>query len=73
MLDEGRRGHRSHMELLQCTASPPGGSGQWNSCNALPHCLGAFLPGALHTLGKAILLVGVQSLITAAGGRGGKA
>ena len=28
-------------ELLQCTASLPGGSGQWNSCNALPHCLGA--------------------------------
>ena len=29
------------MELLQCTASLPGGIGQWNSCNALPHCLGA--------------------------------
>ena len=29
------------VELLQCTASLPGGSGQWNSCNALPHCLGA--------------------------------
>ena len=27
--------------LLQYTAAPPGGSGQWNSCNALPHCLGA--------------------------------
>ena len=26
--------------LLQCTASLPGGSGQWNSCNALPHCPG---------------------------------
>ena len=24
--------------LLQCTASLPGGSGQCNSCNALPHC-----------------------------------
>ena len=45
------------VELLQCTASLHGGSGQWNSCNAppslpggsgqcnscnaLPHCLGA--------------------------------
>ena len=27
--------------LLQCTATPPGGRGQGNSCNALPHCLGA--------------------------------
>ena len=29
------------VQLLQYTAAPPGGSGQWNSCNALPHCLGA--------------------------------
>ena len=29
------------MELLQCIASLPGGTGQWNLCNALPHCLGA--------------------------------
>ena len=29
------------VKLLQCTASLPGGSGQWNSCYALPHCLGA--------------------------------
>ena len=29
------------MELLQCTASLPGDSRQCNSCNALPHCLGA--------------------------------
>ena len=29
------------MQLLQCTASLPGGSGHCNSCNALPHCLGA--------------------------------
>ena len=28
------------VELLQCTASLPGGSGQCNSCNALPHCPG---------------------------------
>ena len=29
------------VELLQCTAAPPGGSGQWNSCKTPPHCLGA--------------------------------
>ena len=29
------------VELLQCTASLPGGSGQRNSSYALPHCLGA--------------------------------
>ena len=29
------------VQLLQCTAPLPGGSGQCNSCNALPHCLGA--------------------------------
>ena len=29
------------VQLLQCTASLPGGSGQWNFCNALPHCIGA--------------------------------
>ena len=29
------------VQLLQYTAAPPGGSGQRNSCNALPHCLGA--------------------------------
>ena len=28
-------------ELLQCTATPPGGSGQWNSYNTLPNYLGA--------------------------------
>ena len=27
-------------ELLQCIATLPGGIGQWNFCNALPHCLG---------------------------------
>ena len=29
---------------------PPGGSGQWNGCNALPHCLGAVGSGtpAMH-------------------------
>ena len=29
------------MQLLQYTASLPRGSGRWNSCNTLPHCLGA--------------------------------
>ena len=29
------------VQPLQCTASLPRGSGQWNSSNALPHCLGA--------------------------------
>ena len=29
------------VELLQCSATLPGGSGQWNSCNKLPHCMGA--------------------------------
>ena len=29
------------VQILQRTASLPGGSGQCNSCNALPHCLGA--------------------------------
>ena len=29
------------VDLLQYTASLPGGSGQWTSCNTLPHCLGA--------------------------------
>ena len=29
------------VQLLPCSASLPGGSGQWNSCNTLPHCLGA--------------------------------
>ena len=28
------------LELLQCTAAPPGGSGQWDSCDTLPRCLG---------------------------------
>ena len=40
------------VQLLQCTASLPGGSGQWNSCNAPPHCLGAAGSGtpAMHCL-----------------------
>ena len=29
------------VQLVQCTASLPGGIGQWTSCNALPHCLEA--------------------------------
>ena len=35
------------VELLSCTATLPGGGGQWNSCNALPHCLGAVGSGAV--------------------------
>ena len=35
------------VELLQCTASLPGGSGQCNSCNAPPRCLGAVGSGTL--------------------------
>ena len=40
------------VQLLQCTASLPGGSGQRNSCNALPHCPGAVGSGtpATHCL-----------------------
>ena len=40
------------VKLLQCTASLPGGSGQWNSCNALPHYSGAAGSGtpAIHLL-----------------------
>ena len=34
------------VQLLQCTASLPGGSGQGNACNALPHCLRAVGTGA---------------------------
>ena len=40
------------MQLLQCTASLPGSSGQWTSCSTLPHCLGAVGSGppAIHCL-----------------------
>ena len=34
------------VQLLQCTASLPWGSGQWTPCNALPHCLGAVGSGS---------------------------
>ena len=38
--------------LPQCTASLPWGSGQWTSCNTLPHCSGAVGSGppAIHCL-----------------------
>ena len=38
------------VQLLQCTATLPGGSGQCNSCNTPPHCLGAVGSGtpAMH-------------------------
>ena len=32
---------QKEVDLLQCTASLPGGSGQLNFCKALSHCLGA--------------------------------
>ena len=40
------------VQLLQCTTALPGGSGQRNSCNALPHRLGAVGIGtpAMHRL-----------------------
>ena len=40
------------VDLVQYTASLPGGSGQWTSCNTLPHCLGALGSGtpAMHCL-----------------------
>ena len=40
------------VQLLQCTASLSQSSGQWNSCNALPHCPGAVGSGtlAMHCL-----------------------
>ena len=39
-------------DLLQCTASLPRGTGQWNSCHALPHRLGAVGSGTptMHCL-----------------------
>ena len=40
------------MDLLQYRAPLPGGSGQWTSCNTLPHCLGAVGSGppSVHCL-----------------------
>ena len=40
------------VDLLQYTASLPGGSGQWTSCNTRPHCLRAVGSGppATHCL-----------------------
>ena len=40
------------VQLLQCTASLPGGSGQCNSWNALPHCLGAVGGGTPAICGR---------------------
>ena len=40
------------VELLQHTATPPGGSGQWNFCSTLPQCPGAVGSGppSVHCL-----------------------
>ena len=40
------------VELMSCIASLPGGSGHCNSCNTLPHCLGALgsATPAIHCL-----------------------
>ena len=38
-------------QCLPYTATLPGGSGQWNSCNALPHRLGAVGSGTLAMCG----------------------
>ena len=40
------------MELLLCTAAPPGGNGRGNPCISLPHCLGAVgsATRAMHSL-----------------------
>ena len=47
------------VELMSCTASLPGGSGQCNSCNALPHCPGAVgssqRPGPTSLGGRGVL------------------
>ena len=37
------------VQLLQYTAALPGGSGQCNSCNAMPHCLGAVGSATLNS------------------------
>ena len=62
------------VQLLQCTASLPSGGRQCNSCNALPHCLGAVGSGIPAMLcptawgqGAAQLL---QCPISLPGGRG---
>ena len=40
------------VELVEGSGTLPGGSGQWNSCNALPHCVGVVGSGtpARHCL-----------------------
>ena len=49
------------VQLLQCTASLPRGSWQCNSCNALPHCLGAVDSAApeMHCLTAGVVWCGV--------------
>ena len=61
-------------ELLQCTASLPGGSGQCKNCNALPHCLGAVGSGTpvkhCHTAQGQWAVELLQCTASLPGGRG---
>ena len=56
------------VQLLQCTASLPRGSGQWNSCNALPHCQGAVGSGLWSECPAGP--VGMKNRVHQPGGRG---
>ena len=62
------------VQLVQCTGSLPEGSGQWNSCGALPHCLkgrgsGTLAMYCLNAWGQwAVQLL--QCTATLPGGRG---
>ena len=61
-------------EQLQCTATLLVGSGQWNSCNALPHCLGAVGSGTAvmhrHTSCGQRAVESLQCTATLPGGSG---
>ena len=57
--DRGRRSSTSSSSSSS-SSSLPGGSGQWNSCNTLPHCLGAMgsAAPAMHCLPHCLGAVG---------------
>ena len=46
------------MQLLQCTASLPEGSGQCSFCKAIPHCLGEWAVDPRNTLPHCLEAVG---------------